>query len=111
MRMRRRRRGRGEGEDELRSFAGSSSDVGPTGQEYSLQPWALSFQLRGDRESREIWGGEAVPNPGNLAFASVSVQNRLSMGHRLPQELLLELRTYLQHFDQTGHIGESETVT
>ena len=33
------------------------------------------------------------------------------MGHRLPQELLLELRTYLQHFDQTGHIGESETVT
>lgn len=32
------------------------------------------------------------------------------MGHRLPQELLLELRTYLQHFDQTGHLGESETV-
>lgn len=32
------------------------------------------------------------------------------MGHRLPQELLLELQTYLQHFDQTGHIGESETV-
>jgi hypothetical protein len=33
------------------------------------------------------------------------------MAHRLPQELLLELRTYLQHFDETGHIGESETVT
>lgn len=32
------------------------------------------------------------------------------MGHRLPQELLLELRTYLEHFDQTGHLGESETV-
>jgi hypothetical protein len=32
------------------------------------------------------------------------------MGHRLPLELLLELRTYLQHFDQTGHLGESETV-
>jgi len=32
------------------------------------------------------------------------------MGHRLPQELLLELRTYLQHFDQTGHLGESSTV-
>jgi len=32
------------------------------------------------------------------------------MGHRLPQELLLELRTYLEHFDQTGHLGEIETV-
>ena len=32
------------------------------------------------------------------------------MGHRLPHELLLELQTYLQHFDQTGHLGESETV-
>jgi len=32
------------------------------------------------------------------------------MGHRLPHELLLELRTYLQHFEQTGHLGESETV-
>ena len=32
------------------------------------------------------------------------------MGQRLPQELLLELRTYLQHFEQTGHLGESETV-
>jgi hypothetical protein len=32
------------------------------------------------------------------------------MGHRPPQELLLELRTYLQHFDQTGHLGEVETV-
>lgn len=32
------------------------------------------------------------------------------MGHRLPHELLLELRTYLQHFDQTGHLGESSTV-
>ena len=32
------------------------------------------------------------------------------MGHRLPHELLLELRTYLEHFDQTGHLGESKTV-
>ena len=32
------------------------------------------------------------------------------MGHRLPQELLLELRTYLHHFDDTGHLGEIETV-
>jgi hypothetical protein len=32
------------------------------------------------------------------------------MGHRLPQELLEELRTYLDHFDQTGHLGESDTV-
>jgi hypothetical protein len=32
------------------------------------------------------------------------------MGHRLPHELLLELRTYLKHFEQTGHLGESETV-
>ena len=32
------------------------------------------------------------------------------MGHRLPQELLLELQTYLHHFDETGHLGESDTV-
>jgi len=32
------------------------------------------------------------------------------MGHRLPRELLDELRTYLQHFDDTGHLGEMETV-
>lgn len=32
------------------------------------------------------------------------------MGHRLPRELLDELRTYLQHFDDTGHLGETETV-
>jgi hypothetical protein len=32
------------------------------------------------------------------------------MGHRLPRELLDELRTYLQHFDDTGHLGEIETV-
>lgn len=32
------------------------------------------------------------------------------MGHRLPHELLDELRTYLQHFDQTGYLGESATV-
>jgi hypothetical protein len=38
-------------------------------------------------------------------------QNRHTMGHRLPRELLDELRTYLQHFDDTGHVdGESETV-
>lgn len=32
------------------------------------------------------------------------------MGHRLPQELLLELRTYLEHFDETGHLGEISTI-
>ena len=32
------------------------------------------------------------------------------MGRRLPQELLEELRNYLEHFDQTGHLGESDTV-
>ncbi|HEY2468042.1 MAG TPA: hypothetical protein VGI45_09390 [Terracidiphilus sp.] len=32
------------------------------------------------------------------------------MSRRLPQELLLELRTYLQHFDQTGHLAESQAV-
>jgi hypothetical protein len=32
------------------------------------------------------------------------------MGSRLPQELLQELRTYLQHFDDTGHLGDSSTV-
>jgi hypothetical protein len=33
-----------------------------------------------------------------------------SMGHRLPRELLDELRTYLRHFDETGHLGETDTV-
>jgi len=33
------------------------------------------------------------------------------MGHRLPRELLDELRTYLQHFDDTGHLGETESDT
>jgi hypothetical protein len=32
------------------------------------------------------------------------------MGHRLPQELLDELRTYLLHFNETGHLGNAETV-
>ena len=32
------------------------------------------------------------------------------MPHRTPQELLPELRMYLQHFYETGHLGESETV-
>jgi hypothetical protein len=32
------------------------------------------------------------------------------MAHRSPQELLLELRTYLQHFEQTGDLGAIETV-
>jgi len=32
------------------------------------------------------------------------------MSSRLPHELLDELRTYLHHFDQTGHLGESTTV-
>jgi hypothetical protein len=34
----------------------------------------------------------------------------MSMSHRLPQELLVELKTYLEHFDETGHLGESKTV-
>ena len=33
------------------------------------------------------------------------------MGHRLPNELLDELRTYLQHFHDTGHLGETETIS
>ena len=32
------------------------------------------------------------------------------MGFRTPHELLAELRTYLQHFEQTGHLGESGSV-
>lgn len=32
------------------------------------------------------------------------------MSRRLPNELLEELCTYLKHFDQTGHLGESATV-
>ena len=32
------------------------------------------------------------------------------MALRTPRELLEELRTYLQHFDQTGHLGDPETV-
>jgi len=32
------------------------------------------------------------------------------MSRRVPQELLLELQTYLEHFDQTGHLGESDAV-
>ena len=37
-------------------------------------------------------------------------QLSLSMGHRSPSELLDELRTYLRHFDETGHLGDSETI-
>ena len=49
--------------------------------------------------------------PGDFfAAAPVLWQNRFSMGLRLPRELLDELRTYLQHFDETGHLGETETV-
>lgn len=43
-------------------------------------------------------------------LAPIPWQNRDSMGHRLPQELLDELRSYLEHFDQTGHLGETDTV-
>ena len=32
------------------------------------------------------------------------------MYRRPPEELLAELRTYLQHFDQTGHIGGSASI-
>ena len=47
---------------------------------------------------------------GNVALAPSHVKNRMRMGHRLPQELLQELRSYLQHFDETSHLGESETI-
>jgi len=32
------------------------------------------------------------------------------MGHRQPEELLLELRTYLEHFEQTGDMGDGHAV-
>lgn len=32
------------------------------------------------------------------------------MSRRPPQELLSELHVYLQHFDQTGHLGDSDSV-
>ena len=51
-----------------------------------------------------------VPKSVILRFCRAAWRINPIMGHRLPQELLLELRTYLQHFDQTGHLGESETV-
>jgi len=55
------------------------------------------------------WGGRA-PKDSNLALAPRYVQNQRSMSSRLPQELLQELRTYVEHFDETGHLGESSTV-
>jgi hypothetical protein len=57
-----------------------------------------------------LWFAERVSKAGNLARLHKRCNNRFSMGHRLPQELLEELRTYLEHFDQTGHLGESDTV-
>ena len=32
------------------------------------------------------------------------------MSPRAPRELLEELHTYLEHFDESGHIGESADV-
>jgi hypothetical protein len=32
------------------------------------------------------------------------------MSLRSPQELLVELRAYLQHFDKTGHLGDSASI-
>jgi hypothetical protein len=32
------------------------------------------------------------------------------MSRRPPQELLADLRVYLQHFEQTSHLGESASV-
>jgi hypothetical protein len=67
-----------------------------------VQPW-----FPDDR--RGAPGGE--PRKGsNLALAPRYVQNQRSMSSRLPQELLQELRTYVEHFDETGHLGESSTV-
>ena len=34
----------------------------------------------------------------------------LPMSARAPDELLEELRTYLQHFDDTAHLGGSDAV-
>src|ERR1700740_1128806 len=58
----------------------------------------------------ELRDKSRTPISRNLASAPPMVQNQPPMGQRLPQELLQELRTSLQHFDQTGHMGESETV-
>jgi hypothetical protein len=44
-------------------------------------------------------------NAKEFAYALLLWQNYLAMGHRLPRELLDELRTYLQHFDDTDHLG------
>ena len=32
------------------------------------------------------------------------------MSPRAPRDLLEELRTYLEHFDQSGHLGDSADV-
>jgi len=63
------------------------------------------------RDGPHAFGCATNPNSGNLALALEFIDNLLSMAHRLPRELLTELRTYLQHFDQTGHLGESTTIS
>jgi len=45
-----------------------------------------------------------------LADCRILCHTCLPMTVRAPRELLEELRTYLQHFDQTGHLGESASV-
>jgi hypothetical protein len=35
---------------------------------------------------------------------------QISHSQRVPLQLLRELRTYLEHFNQTGHLGESDAV-
>jgi hypothetical protein len=38
------------------------------------------------------------------------VQQFVAMSRRPPQELLAELRAYLQHFDKTEHLGDSASI-
>jgi hypothetical protein len=54
-------------------------------------------------------GSQALQNTVILR-STVSCARFAVMGHRQPEELLLELRTYLEHFDQTGDLGEGQAV-
>jgi hypothetical protein len=72
--------------------------------------YSVDFTSLGKVRLEEKSQGSRFVNRVILRFCTIYCNNRLSMGHRLPQELLEELRTYLDHFDQTGHLGESDTV-
>ena len=45
-----------------------------------------------------------------LADCRILCHTCLRMTLRAPRELLEELQTYLRHFDQTGHLGDSASV-